>query len=182
MGSAQAVDDASAMITNAAEASITRCKIGGIFRRLLWLVNYCTVRVLIRQDLQDLHDLSCESCNPEKSCLKAVIFDFVEESLVADAQILGSFALVAVVRLERLEDFPALDEVEGAVSHVGECSRKIEFFQCLVRVSARWHQPEIARLKYETIRDDARTLDCILKLTHVPGPVMLLQRHDRLIA
>jgi hypothetical protein len=37
MGSAQAVDDASAIMAKAAEASITRWKIWGIFRRLLVL-------------------------------------------------------------------------------------------------------------------------------------------------
>ena len=59
IGSAQAVDDARAMMTNAAEASITRWKIGGIVSGdSLSLINLATVevRLLIRQDFQDLQE------------------------------------------------------------------------------------------------------------------------------
>jgi hypothetical protein len=126
MGSAQAVDDASAMMAKAAEASITRWNIWGIFRRLLVLVSLTTVvgRVLIGQDFQDFRDLR-----------EVVVFDFVEEGFVADAQIFSGFALVTPIGRESSADFPALDVMEGAVSHIGECSGEVELVQCFVSLS-----------------------------------------------
>ena len=80
MGSAQAVDDASAMMTNAAEASITRWKIWGIVSGdSLSSINLATVevRVLIRQGFQDLQDV-LRILEILKSCLKPVILELVE--------------------------------------------------------------------------------------------------------
>jgi hypothetical protein len=69
----------------------------------------------MRPDFQDL--------------LEVVVFDFGEKGFVADAQIFGGFALVATVGGEGGENFPALDEAEGAVGHFRECSREVELFQ-----------------------------------------------------
>ena len=74
------------------------------------------------QDFQDFTDLR-----------EAVVFDLVEEGFVADAQIFGSFALVAPIGRQGRENFAALDVTEGAVGHFRECSGEVKLVQRFVR-------------------------------------------------